>query len=281
MANTKISALPTNNNPTGNEELVYAYNNANGKMTLSTMKTFSSSGSQPKLVSWVNIKTINNQSILWSGNLDVSWWGGWGGFEPTELGWDANIWELSEWAYETTYDLYYKTGEAVENYHDHKTLLFVVEESWNKSYFTFCADHSSVPNNTAYAWFWYSASSSDWEYRSLDRWDKSLRRFWYAVNAVWANIIDSLDQYSITQVVKNLLDWTYQLSIWSNPWKWVTYSIYVDSVASGAHYEVTLWTWVTNPFGITLPTNSNKKCLITVLITGDSEWIVTWCTIAS
>ena len=79
MANTKISALPANNNPTGSEELVYAYNNSNGKMTLNTMKTFASSDSQPTLVSGTNIKTINNQSILWAGNIDIQWgwWGGW------------------------------------------------------------------------------------------------------------------------------------------------------------------------------------------------------------
>jgi hypothetical protein len=40
MANTKISALTALTNPTGNEEFVYAYNNANGKITLDTMKTF-------------------------------------------------------------------------------------------------------------------------------------------------------------------------------------------------------------------------------------------------
>jgi hypothetical protein len=51
MANTKISQLTANTNPTGNEELVYAYNNTNGKMTLNTMKTFTSSDSQPTLVS--------------------------------------------------------------------------------------------------------------------------------------------------------------------------------------------------------------------------------------
>jgi hypothetical protein len=64
MANTKISALPANNNPTGNEELVYALNNSNGKMSLSTMKTFANNGQQAALVSGVNIKTINGDSIL-------------------------------------------------------------------------------------------------------------------------------------------------------------------------------------------------------------------------
>lgn len=80
MANTKISALPANTNPTGSEELVYALNNANGKMTLNTMKTFSNSWQQAALVSGVNIKTINGDSILWSGNLVIQWWGGgWAG----------------------------------------------------------------------------------------------------------------------------------------------------------------------------------------------------------
>lgn len=73
MANTKISQLTALTNPTWNEEFVYAYNGSNGKITLDTMKTYSTSWSQPTLVSWTNIKTINNQSILWSWNLTVSW----------------------------------------------------------------------------------------------------------------------------------------------------------------------------------------------------------------
>ena len=75
MANTKISALTANTNPTWSEELVYAYNNANGKMTLNTMKTFAVSWKQDTLVSWTNIKTINNTSLLWSWNISISGWG--------------------------------------------------------------------------------------------------------------------------------------------------------------------------------------------------------------
>lgn len=77
MANTKISQLTATTTPTGNEELVYALNNANGKMTLNTMKTFATTGLQPELVSWTNIKTINWNDILWSWNIVISW-GGWG-----------------------------------------------------------------------------------------------------------------------------------------------------------------------------------------------------------
>lgn len=76
MANTKISQLTANTNPNGNEELVYAYNNANGKMTTGTLKTFIWSWKQDTLVSGTNIKTINWYDILWSGNLSISWGGG-------------------------------------------------------------------------------------------------------------------------------------------------------------------------------------------------------------
>lgn len=90
MANTKISALTANTNPSGSEEMVYALNNANGKMSLNTMKTFVENNltwyattsdlttwlawKQDTLVSWTNIRTINGSSILWSWNLDISWW---------------------------------------------------------------------------------------------------------------------------------------------------------------------------------------------------------------
>lgn len=75
MANTKISQLTALTNPTWNEEFVYALNNANGKVTLDTMKTYTQTWTQAELVSWTNIKTINSQSILWSWNLVISWWG--------------------------------------------------------------------------------------------------------------------------------------------------------------------------------------------------------------
>jgi hypothetical protein len=51
MANTKISQLTLNTNPNGGEELVYAYNNTNGKMTLNTMKAFATANTQEELVS--------------------------------------------------------------------------------------------------------------------------------------------------------------------------------------------------------------------------------------
>ena len=92
MANTKISALTANTNPNWWEELVYACNNANGKMTLNTMKTFIQPDmsqyatkaevqwKQDELISWTNIKTINGNSILWSWNMVISWWW-WGGWQ--------------------------------------------------------------------------------------------------------------------------------------------------------------------------------------------------------
>lgn len=99
MANTKISQLTANTNPNGNEELVYAYNNTNGKMTLNTMKTFSTSWCQPTLVSWTNIKTINNESILWSWNLVIQWWWGW----AIENAFDAVVDAWWGWDYTTVW----------------------------------------------------------------------------------------------------------------------------------------------------------------------------------
>lgn len=87
MANTKISQLTALTNPTGNEELVYAYNNSNGKMSVNTMKTFIGSWKQDTLVSWTNIKTINWQSLLWSWNITIWWWGGW----TEETGYDCIV----------------------------------------------------------------------------------------------------------------------------------------------------------------------------------------------
>ena len=90
MANTKISALPANTTPSGSEEMVYASNNANGKITLDTMKWYVESNltwyattsdlntwlawKQDTLVSWTNIRTINGASIMWSWDIIVTWW---------------------------------------------------------------------------------------------------------------------------------------------------------------------------------------------------------------
>ncbi len=279
MANTKISALTANTNPNWNEEFVYAYNNANGKISLNTMKTFASSDSQPTLVSGVNIKTINSQSILWSGNIDVSWWGG-GGWSPTELGGNANIWELSEWVYETTYDLYYISGQKVPvvwaSQSAKKQLLFVTENSeWTKWFFVFNAWSKASANLYLwYASYWYSVSASEWVCNQLWARDHILK---YA--AISGNTsIDAIIGWELTQIVSNI-DWnaTNDLRISSSnpPYVWITYTICITSVASA--YDITLWTWVTNPLWITLPTNSSKGCVITVLTTSSTTWIVTSC----
>ena len=100
MANTKISQLTLNTNPNGWEELVYAYNNTNGKMTLNTMKAFATANTQEELVSWTNIKTINWNSILWSWNLVISWWG-WSGEDND---YDAVVDASGNWDYTSISD---------------------------------------------------------------------------------------------------------------------------------------------------------------------------------
>lgn len=283
MANTKISALTANTNPNWSEEFVYAYNNGNGKITLNTMKTYANTGQQAALVSGVNIKTINNTSILWSGNIDVSWWWG-GGFEPTELSGDANIWELSEWAYVTTHDLYYKTWEALPTFlwagAVKKRMLFVVSDSNNNKWYLALSATSRSWVYDTYSWFWYSFSSSSWAfYQAADRaW--SINRFRSMLGSSLDHP-DALTEATISQVIDNIDDWWTNTLRFSNTYPaytWVTYTIIVNSVASWQTYSIGLGNWVTNPLNIALPTNSNKTCVITVLATSTTTGIVTSCT---
>lgn len=242
MANTKISQLTANTNPTWLEELVYAYDNGNGKMTLNTMKSF-------------------------------VWWA-W----ITELNADANIWELTEWIYVTTHDLYYTSWNKVEtgSLPTTKQMIFVTAESTGeKAFLVYNVGHYSS-NVYSFAWYWYSVSSTSGTFYMLGSRTWAFQQYEpYSMSS-----INPLDNQPITQVVSNI-SWANELSISSSnpPYPWVTYTIYVESVSSS--YTVSLWTWVTNPFNITLPSNSNKKCLITVLITSSTTGIVTGCTIES
>ena len=247
MANTKISALTALTNPTWSEEFVYAYNNANGKVTLNTMKSF-----------------------IWE-------WG-----TVTELTADANIWELAGGTYLTSNDLYYKTGEKVRRDEvtgaSNKQMLFVVEETnWSRWFFVF--NVGRVSSNTAsFISYWWSASSSSW--RSFEMWsnDWSLR----ALSPEELTWVDSFSAWTITQIITDISDdVTNELSVnVSNaPYPWLTYTVYVASVAAGKTYSISLWTWVTNPLNIALPSSSNKKCVITCFVTSPSTAIVTGCTI--
>lgn len=246
MANTKISALTATTTPTWSEEFVYAYNNANGKITLDTMKTF---------VGWAGITTLNA---------------------------DANIWELTDWMYKTDYDLYYKTGEKISvtwaTGAVNTQMLFVETNSeWVKWFFVFNSWSKTASSlYTWYAAFGYSASSSVWECYLLGSRDYLYKQAYFEN----PQAIDAIQWTEITQIITNI-NWSGTQDLRTNPsvplYEWITYTIYVASV--GSAYDITLWTWITNPFGITLPTNSSKKCLITVLATSTTTGIVTWCTI--
>lgn len=248
MANTKISALTANTNPTWLEELVYAYNNANGKMTLNTMKAF---------VGWAGITTLNA---------------------------DANIWELADGIYESAYDLYYKSWEIVPTSQStwvvKKHMLFVISETgWGKAFLDFnVADITGTI--LSFSSFGYSYSSADWDCNRLWARDWAL---WEFRPISWATGVDSFQSDTITQVITNITSGSNNLRISSSrpPYAWVTYTVYVASVASWDNYTIGLWTGVTNPFNITLPSASTKKCLITVLMTSATAGIVTWCTIES
>jgi hypothetical protein len=248
MANTKISALTALTNPTWSEEFVYAYNNANGKVTLNTMKSF-----------------------IWE-------WG-----TVTELTADANIWELAGGTYLTAYNLFYKTWEKVPanqvTWATREQMLFVTEETnGDKAFLVFSVWHTPTVTNS-YASFWWSKSSSEWEVFRLSSRDWALRQYGIYVNSLQSGI-NSFAADSLTQIIDWISGTDYlTVSTGSSPFPWVTYTVYISSVASGQNYTIDLWTWVTNPLNIALPTSSTKKCVITCLITSTTTAIVTGCTI--
>lgn len=250
MANTKISALTANTNPNWSEEFVYAYNNANGKITLNTVKAFIGSGSGSVIT----------------------------------LSADANIWELEEGTYVTTYNLYYKSWEIVptitSTWSSRKQMLFVSKEStWERGFLTFNVWHK----NTYYIWrasFGYSISSSEWEVYELGEWDDSLKQYSKQINTGLTHP-EWLSSDCLTQIVYNIDDdASNNIEIASQypPYVWVPYTIVIASVASWKTYSITLGTWVTNPLGFTLPTNSNKGCVITAVATSKTTAIITGCT---
>ena len=247
MANTKISALTALTTPTWGEEFVYAYNNANWKITLNTMKSF---------VWWAWITTLNA---------------------------DANIWELTEWTYETEHQLYYKTSETIPSTTDgagrtRKQLIFVtIDDEWVRWFLAFSWGTVSSIVRWWYASFWYSASSSDGEcYRLADR-QWALKQYdafnmQYNVDALWNFIWQVCDE----------VYWNQELRVsWSSLYSWVVYTVYINTVQAWENYSITLWTGVANPFNITLPSNSTKKCLVTLFATSSSTAIITGCTIES
>ena len=61
---------------------------------------------QDRLISWTNIKTINNTSLLWSGNITISWGGGWTTVIEVTVStayWTAaKVWTTWNWNYTPT-----------------------------------------------------------------------------------------------------------------------------------------------------------------------------------
>ena len=156
MANTKISALTANTNPSGSEEMVYALNNANGKISLNTMKTFVENNltwyattsdlttwlawKQDTLVSWTNIRTINGASVVWSWDIIVTWWTWYTAWPWIDITWwviSATWWTWGSWfdctvASDWTWD-YTTIGDAITAW---KKSLFVKDWTYTMSTWT-------------------------------------------------------------------------------------------------------------------------------------------------
>lgn len=223
--------------------------------------------------------SVQNDNLWWWVTWPQHWW--WW-VAITELTADANIWELSDWIYDTTYDLYYISWQKVPVYSalsatKKQRIQVAWETTGEKAFFVFNVWHNNTYTYSRCS-FWFSKSSSEWECHRVRERDASLKE--YAI-ATWQTDFEPIWDGSwiwLTQLVDSV-EWTQTLSVSWNVYSWVTYTIIVNSVSSS--YTVTLWTWVTNPLNITLPTSSNKKCIITMIATSSSTAIVSWCTMWS
>ena len=121
MSNVKISDLTENTNPSGSEELVYAVNGTNWKVTLDTVKTFVKPDGA-YIFKWT-VETFNNLPQSWMVNWDVynveaefelSW-----KVYPagTDVAWNGSAWnplwwnaEVDDTAYGSSWD--WQTSKA-------------------------------------------------------------------------------------------------------------------------------------------------------------------------
>lgn len=278
MANTKISQLTPNTNPNGWEELVYAYNNTNGKMTLNTMKWYVENNltwyvtdtdlatdladKQDLLISWGNIKTINGNSVLWWWDLVISWWQSytawtWIGIAAWEI---SNTWVLS---------VNWQTGNVVvswwswDGWYD-----CVVAADWTGNYTTIWAAVAAwkiniFVKNWAYTEAaWWDASTSGklsitWESRewvvitipntaTASSWSKFIN-MWTWQYAYIKNVSFNI---SFTSAVRNLFYETE--SMWfkiedcdftySSTYNWA-WLFYMTAVMTGASVDTVLTTY--------------------------------------
>ena len=244
MANTKISQLTANTNPNGNEELVYAYNNANGKMTTDTLKTFIWSWKQDTLVSGTNIKTINNTSLLGSGNITISWWGGWA------------------WAYDCTVDAWgggdYSTLSAALTAGE--TSIFIKNWTYNES------DYVTIKTPT----FIIQWESSDWVIVNIDKPSASTEDSFIKLDWTWysSEVIGEINNITLNvtankastafYIIKGTDTLTRNISVNNS------YINVYASVSNASIYTSSLtWWWITPNYEIATNIFSINNCLVT------------------
>ena len=197
MANTKISQLTANTNPSGSEEMVYALNNANGKMSLNTMKTFVENNltwyattsdlttwlawKQDTLVSWTNIRTINGASVVWSWDIIVTWWTWYTAWPWIDITWwviSATWWTWGSW---------FDCTVASDWTWDYTTISDAIT-AWKKSLFV-----------------------KDWTYTmstwTLSTWD--FKMVWESKNWVVINITYPTRSWTIFTMTSNTTDLTH------------------------------------------------------------------------
>ena len=216
--------------------------------------------------------SVNNDNLWWAVTWPQQVTPDW----VTELTANANIWELSEWTYETTYDLYYKSWKKLKTSSwTAKQRIVVIEEStWIMWFFAFNVWHYNT-TYTSRAYFWYSVSSAVWDVVTLANFDAAFEMYipstWAWFKMIWEN--DCITNISDSITWSNTLE----VASWVVLYEWVQYN---NIITSWTSYTITIdWTSVTNPLNITLPSSSSKPCIITSIATDSTHAIITWCTI--
>lgn len=250
MANTKISQLTANTNPSGSEELVYASNWTNGKMSLSTMKWYVENnlswfattwdlttwlaGKQDTLVSWTNIRTINGTSILWSWNITIQW--GWWQtqYDYSAMQWPCSTWYHipSQWEWQALYNAWITMSAWTSSWTTEWRTYLKMPTTWIRGY------------NDGAAW----QQTNRWRYWTVTPYQTedaycisfSWTVFNFALNTHRANAV-MIRPFKDTPAIPDitwttLYDWS-----WTAAWAWIFYNSWLWLISISADWE----TWIT------------------------------------
>lgn len=270
-----------------------SYSNSNSQASRLIINSSNSSISDYSRWNWLSIRCFRDEFVVPTSSWSVINWTLWGAW----IFWDSNSWLISITADWTTwYTIQDKNLWATQVYSDWDTLsaanCWYYFQWWNNYWFAWTwgvtTSNTQVDVSSYWPWNYYSSST----YITQAAW-------WYPTNnnlwwwETWV-VITQYDIYNKLQLVwtditiwwkfiwwiaSNNLSWSYTLSTLSNSYVWHEHYLYIPAQTN--NYSLTLWTWITNPFNLTLPSSTNKACLVKFYCDSQSTMIISDCKIAS